>query len=110
MSATNPAAQGDFQEVPVTHAYPQPDAASSATYRFEIAICPEEEGGYSVLVPELAGVTTQGESIDEAAANAIEAIEGALLVYKEDGAIPIRRENQPALPANCIRRWVIVNV
>jgi predicted RNase H-like HicB family nuclease len=51
-------------------------------------IVAEPEGGYSVFVPELPSVATQGETIEEARANAQEAIEGYLEVMQEDG-LPI---------------------
>ena len=48
----------------------------------------EAEGGNSVFVPEMPSVATQGETIEEAGANAQEAIEGYLEVMHEDG-LPI---------------------
>ena len=45
----------------------------------------EPKGGYSVFVPELPSVATQGETIEEARVNAQEAIEGYLEVMDEDG-------------------------
>ena len=43
--------------------------------RYTVVLYPErEEGGYSVLVPLLPGCVTQGDSLDEALANAREAI------------------------------------
>jgi hypothetical protein len=38
----------------------------------DVVIVAEPEGGYSVLVPELPSVATQGETIEEAHANARE--------------------------------------
>ncbi len=55
---------------------------------FDIVMVAEPEGGYSVFVPELPSVATQGETIEEARANAQEAIEGYLEVMHEDG-LPI---------------------
>ena len=52
---------------------------------FDVVMVAEPEGGYSVLVPELPSVATQGETIEEARANAREAIEGYLEVMHEDG-------------------------
>lgn len=51
-------------------------------------IVAEAEGGNSVFAPELPSVATQGETIEEARANAQEAIEGYLEVMQEDG-LPI---------------------
>ena len=44
-------------------------------YSYQINLIPEPEGGYTVLVPLLPGCVSYGESIEEAAANAREAIE-----------------------------------
>jgi antitoxin HicB len=43
--------------------------------QYTVLLVPEpEEGGFSVLVPALPGCLTQGETVDEALANAREAI------------------------------------
>ena len=60
----------------------------SAERGCDVVIVAEPEGGYSVLVPELPSVATQGETIEEANANAQEAIEGYLEVMHDDG-LPI---------------------
>jgi predicted RNase H-like HicB family nuclease len=62
--------------------------AVSAERMFDVVIVAEPEGGYSVFVPELPSVATQGETIKEARTNAQEAIEGYLEVMHEDG-LPI---------------------
>jgi predicted RNase H-like HicB family nuclease len=59
-----------------------------ADREFDIVMVAEPEGGYSVFVPELPSVATQGETIEGARANAQEAIEGYLEVMHEDG-LPI---------------------
>jgi antitoxin HicB len=51
---------------------------------FDVVIVAEPEGGYSVFVPELPSVATQGETIEEARTNAQDAIEGYLEVMHED--------------------------
>jgi predicted RNase H-like HicB family nuclease/predicted RNA binding protein YcfA (HicA-like mRNA interferase family) len=56
---------------------------------YEIVLQPEPEGGFSVFVPELPTVATQGETIEEATEIAKEAIEAYLEVMHEDG-LPIR--------------------
>ena len=45
----------------------------STQREFDVVIVAEPEGGYSVFVPELPSVATQGETIEEARANAQEA-------------------------------------
>lgn len=47
--------------------------------KYTIVLLPDsEEQAFTVLVPELPGCITQGETVDEALANAREAIEGHL--------------------------------
>ena len=53
--------------------------------RFTILLQEEVDGGYSVTVPALDGCQTQGDSIDEALAMAVDAIEGNLAVRMERG-------------------------
>lgn len=55
---------------------------------YEIVLIPEAEGGYSVLVPELPSVATQGETVEEATAMAEEAIELYLETMAE-GGLPV---------------------
>jgi antitoxin HicB len=55
---------------------------------YEVVLVPEPEGGYTVLVPELPSVATQGESIEDALAMAKEAIELYVETMDDDG-IPI---------------------
>jgi predicted RNase H-like HicB family nuclease len=43
--------------------------------KYTVILVPEEEGGYCVEVPALAGCCTQGETREEAIAKAREAIE-----------------------------------
>jgi predicted RNase H-like HicB family nuclease len=57
----------------------------SGQREFDVVIVAEQKGGYSVLVPELPSVATQGETIEEARANAQEAIEGYLEAMHDDG-------------------------
>lgn len=57
---------------------------------YEVVLRPEPEGGFSVFVPELPSVATQGETREEAFSMAKEAIEGYLEVMREEGLpIPI---------------------
>jgi antitoxin HicB len=55
------------------------------TSNYRIVLIPEEEGGYSVLVPALPGCYTQGETRDEAIAMAKEAIELHLESLRREG-------------------------
>lgn len=74
---------------------------SMSTQReFDVVIVAEPEGGYSVFVPELPSVATQGETIEDARANAQEAIEGYLEVMHDDGLpIPTVHRDRVAVQA-----------
>lgn len=50
---------------------------------YVVQLIPEEEGGYSVLVPGLPGCVAQGETQEEALANIQEAIGLFLEVVRE---------------------------
>jgi antitoxin HicB len=51
---------------------------------YEIVLQPEPKGGFSVFVPVIPSVATQGETIEEATEMAKEAIEAYLEVMGED--------------------------
>lgn len=53
-------------------------------YKYPIILIPEEEGGYSVIVPDLPGCATQGETAEEAFAMAKDAIAGWIEVTLDD--------------------------
>ena len=44
------------------------------TYSYQINLVPEKEGGYTVFVPSLPGCISYGARVEEATANAREAI------------------------------------
>lgn len=56
-------------------------------YQYPVILIPAEEGGYTVLVPDLPGCVTQGETVEEAFEMAKDAIAGWIevtLEYKEE--------------------------
>ena len=61
------------------------------TYTIWITPCETEQGGYWVKVPTLPGCVTDGETVEQALANAKEAIEGYILSLI-DREIPIPDE------------------
>jgi predicted RNase H-like HicB family nuclease len=65
------------------------------TREIELIFAPEGEGGYHVYAPDLPGLHTQGDTLDEAIANA----EEALQLYVEG-----LREEGRSLDAGVIRR------
>ena len=54
-------------------------------HNFTINLHPQPEGGFTVLVPAFPEVVTEGDTREEALANAREAIELVLSVYRDDG-------------------------
>jgi predicted RNase H-like HicB family nuclease len=51
----------------------------------EFVFEPQDEGGYHVYAPELPGLHTQGESLEEASENAREALALYVEGLREDG-------------------------
>ena len=54
-------------------------------YRYTVLFEPVEEGGYVVTCPSLPGLVTEGDTLQEARANAAEAIRGYLETLAKDG-------------------------
>ena len=78
-------------------------------YECWVCLVPEDGGGYSVFMPDLPGVVSQGETEEEAIHNIEEAFLGAAEVYEEMGQpIPWAKDHQPR-PANAKERWILVN-
>jgi predicted RNase H-like HicB family nuclease len=69
-----------------------------AERRFNIVMVAEPEGGYSVFVPELPSVASQGETIAAARANAREAIEDHLKALHDDG-LPVPKVQRDRVAA-----------
>lgn len=66
------------------------------SYTYSVVLTPAEEGGFTVLVPALLGCHTEGDSYEEAMANAREAIELSLEVMRERGE-EIPHESIPSM-------------
>jgi len=70
-------------------------------YTYTIHVEPAEEGGYFVTVPALPGCVTEGDSYEQAIANAQEAIEGFVEALAKAGeAIPT--EPEPTHPIDAL--------
>ena len=62
-------------------------------YSFTVLFEPAEEGGYVATCPALPGLVTEGDTLDEARANARDAIQGYLESLAKDGApLPTDKE------------------
>jgi antitoxin HicB len=66
----------------------------AANYMFSLILEPQEGGGFTVLVPALPEVITEGDTESEALANAEEAIR-AILAYRRDRGLPIPSDARP---------------
>ena len=68
----------------------------AANYSFSVILEPQEEGGFTVLVPALPEVVTEGDTEQEALANAEEAIR-AIVSYRRDHGIAIPSDTPPEI-------------
>ena len=66
----------------------------ATNYSFSVVLEPQEGGGFTVLVPALPEVVTEGDSEREALANAEEAIR-AVLAFRRDHGIGIPPDALP---------------
>jgi antitoxin HicB len=66
------------------------------SYSFSVILEPQEGGGFTVLVPALPEVVTEGDDETEALANAQEAIH-AILAYRRDNGIAIPADADPQI-------------
>ena len=66
------------------------------TVSFSIILEPQPGGGFTVLVPALPEVATEGDTEQEALANVQEAI-GAALAYRRDNGLAIPSDAQPEI-------------
>jgi predicted RNase H-like HicB family nuclease len=58
---------------------------ADSTQEIELVFKPQDEGGYHVYPPDLPGLHTQGEDMDDAMANASEAVALYVEGLREDG-------------------------
>jgi antitoxin HicB len=65
-------------------------------FSFSVVLEPQEEGGFTVLVPALPEVVTEGDTEEEALANAEEAIR-AVLAYRREQGMTIPADAQPEI-------------
>jgi antitoxin HicB len=66
----------------------------AANYSFSVILEPQEGGGFTVLVPALPEVVTEGDSEEEALANAGEAIR-AVLEYRQEYGLGVPSDACP---------------
>lgn len=85
------------------------DVYSHGVYRCDVALEADGSGGYSVYVPRLPGVVSEGDTETHALENIREALAAALETYLADGQPIPWIEAEPA-ESSSTRRWVVVHV
>jgi antitoxin HicB len=65
-------------------------------FSFSVILEPQQSGGFAVLVPALPEVVTEGDTEQEALANAAEAIR-AILAYRRDRGMTIPADAHPEI-------------
>jgi len=80
-------------------------------YECRVWLCPEDEGGYSAIVPSLPGVASQGETQEETLDGIKEAFQGVVAEYLEaKEEIPWCHDITRQKPNSTIEKWILVNV
>jgi antitoxin HicB len=65
-------------------------------FSFSVVLEPQQHGGFTVLVPALPEVVTEGDTEEEALANAEEAIR-AIVAYRRENGIAIPADARPEI-------------
>jgi antitoxin HicB len=68
----------------------------TVSYSYSVILEPQEGGGFTVLVPALPEVVTEGENEQEALANAEEAIR-AIIEYRQKQGIAVPSDALPEI-------------
>ena len=84
---------------------------SARSYRCHIQFVKEDDGSYSVIVLNLPGVGSCGDTEEEAIRNAKEAVCGAIESYLDAGeTIPWKDSLEDDIPDNARHKWILVHV
>lgn len=78
-------------------------------FRCEARFQEERDGGFSVHVPALPGVASQGDSLEEAEHNIREALSGALETYLSHKAPIPWLDQYPVRAEIDVSKWIFVN-
>jgi antitoxin HicB len=68
----------------------------TASYSYSVILEPQEGGGFTVLVPALPEVVTEGDNEQEALANAEEAIR-AIIDYRQEQGLALPSDALPEI-------------
>lgn len=96
--------QADYDDI----GEPQWDPSS---YRCHLAIMREEDGSISIIVLNLPGAGSCGDTEEEAIANTREAVAGLIGSYLDAGdEIPWVDMNSYTIPDGAKQKWILVDV
>lgn len=77
-------------------------------YRYAVLFEPAEEGGYVVTCPSLPGLVTEGDTLEDARAMAVDAIRGYLEALAKDG-LPFPPED-PEPVGRILKETIVVEI
>ena len=85
--------------------------AKASSCRLHLLISPEDDGSVSVVVLNLPGTGSCGDSEEEGVRNALEAATGVIEEYEASGGqIPWRDSTHDPIPPGSEARWVLRDV
>lgn len=82
-------------------------------YECRVLLCPETEGGFSAHALNIAGVVSEGDSVDEALANIADAFKATIQYHLDSKCdIPWRDDDRSYFSGVvvAIERWIAVDV
>lgn len=82
-------------------------------YECRVLLCPEEEEGFSAHALNIAGVVSEGDTINEALRNIADAFKATIEYHLESNTPIPWRDGDPEFFAdmtNTIERWIAVDV
>jgi predicted RNase H-like HicB family nuclease len=85
----------------------------TSTYECRVLLCPENEGGFSAHALNIAGVVSEGDTIEQALERIADAFKGTVEYHLESNrAIPWRDGDPEFFDAmtGTIERWITVDV
>lgn len=81
-----------------------------SSFRCHLMIVKDEDGGYSAIALNLPGAGSCGDTLEEAEANAKEAVAAVIGSYLSDGVtIPWCDTKDADIPNGACHKWVLVN-
>lgn len=84
--------------------------AQVSAYRCHLCILREDDGSFSVVVLNLPGAGSCGDTVEEAIENTKEAVLGVIETYRETGdSVPWINSAAEEIPEGAELKWILVN-